>query len=105
MRATVLAVSLLAATACTKNTIYYCDEATPCQISGTVCDLPHNTCVEVPDAPPGDDDGPMPDASGGPVVDTFQPAALVLGQPDFTSSADQGCVRDAAKAIGVAEGN
>lgn len=61
MRESVAAVALLASTACTKNTVYYCDENTPCQVPGTICNLDQNNCVEAPDGPAGED-GPMPDA-------------------------------------------
>src|ERR1044071_9705266 len=103
MRAMVLV--LVVATACTKKTVYYCDENTPCQLNGLVCDLPHNTCIEPADGPPGGGDGPSPDPQIGPVVHTVQPAGIVLGQPDFDSEADAGCVRNSANAVVVAEGN
>lgn len=86
-----------------KRTQYYCDDQTPCEIPGTVCNQIDHNCIPAPDAL-GSDGAVGVDAAG-PVVDTFQAASLVLGQPDFMSSADPGCVRNSAKAIAVAEGN
>jgi hypothetical protein len=97
MRVRMLAFVALACGACTKKNPAYCDVPSDCETGA--CDVPNHTCVDPVD-------GSMaPDAdTRGPIVDTFQPADLVLGQASFDTEVLT-CTQSSAWASGIAEAN